>query len=262
MKGVIAAIATPFDASFRPIETLFLDHAWQLLEEGCDALNVLGTTGEATSLSVETRRHLMQVASSNLPTEKLMVGTGVASIDDCLSLTRSAASLGFGSALVLPPFYYKDVSDDGLFDFVSHILDQTQSDPIPLYLYNFPHMTGITWRKSVIARLLDYHGNRIAGLKDSSGDMAYAADLTGAWPDFEVFPSNESCLIDAAAGRFAGCISATANIGARLCGKAFRNQDSTALKRAVEIRSPVFRETARCRCQIGASDDSRRQRVA
>lgn len=237
MKGVIAAIATPFDENFEPIKSLFLDHARLLLEEGCDGLNVLGTTGEATSLSLDIRRQLMKIAAANLPAERMLVGTGAAALEDCLALTLTAAELGFGGALVLPPFYYKDVSDDGLFAFVSAILNGTAREPIPLYLYNFPQMTGITWTKPLIARLLDRHGGRIAGLKDSSGDVNYASDLANAWPNFSVFPSNEACLIDAANGHFSGCISATANLNARLCGEAFRNKERTALDAAVQIRS-------------------------
>jgi len=153
-----------------------------------------------------------------------------------VALTRHAAELGFAGALVLPPFYYKDVSDDGLVAYIDTLVKATSTRPIPIYLYHFPAMSGVPWHVALIRRLLDSYAFRMAGLKDSSGDMAYARSAAAISKDFAVFPSNEATLLEARGGAFAGCISATANCNADLCARAWHNGDETALKAAVAIR--------------------------
>ena len=111
---------------------------------------------------------------------------------------------------VLPPFYYKGVPDDGLVAYVDTIMQATAQKPIPIYLYHFPAQSGLHWTVPLIKRLLGRFGERIVGLKDSSGDMAYARAAAAVAAGFKVFPSNEAALIEARNGAFAGCISATA----------------------------------------------------
>jgi 4-hydroxy-tetrahydrodipicolinate synthase len=171
-----------------------------------------------------------------LPLDRLMVGTGAAAVADAVTLTRHAAEVGFGAALVLPPFYYKGVPDDGLVAYVETIVAATAARPIPIYLYHFPAQSGLAWHIKLIQRLLDLFGTRIAGLKDSSGDMAYAREAATLAPGFQVFPSTEAVLTEARGGVFAGCISATANLNADLCGRAWRSGDAAALATAVAIR--------------------------
>jgi 4-hydroxy-tetrahydrodipicolinate synthase len=165
-----------------------------------------------------------------------MVGTGAAALADAIALTRHAAELGFAGALVLPPFYYKGVPDDGLVAAIEAILSATSARPIPLYLYHFPAQSGLPWHVALVRRLLQNFGNRIVGLKDSSGDMAYAREAAAIAPSFKVFPSTEAALPDARSGPFAGCISATANLNADLCARAYRSGDAGALAEAVAIR--------------------------
>jgi 4-hydroxy-tetrahydrodipicolinate synthase len=137
---------------------------------------------------------------------------------------------------VLPPFYYKGVSDDGLFAAIEAIVSATAARPIPIYLYHFPAQSGLSWRVALIRRLLDSFGERVAGLKDSSGDMDFAAQAASLSPRFQVFPSTEAALPQARAGGFAGCISATANLNADLCARFYRRGDAAALAQAVAIR--------------------------
>lgn len=237
LSGVIAAIATPIDENGAPDLKRAVSLARYLLDNGCDGLNVLGTTGEATSFSVDERKGVMSAYKPNgLPMHRLMVGTGAASVTDAVSLTRHAADLGFGGALVLPPFYYKGVPDDGLVAYVETLVKATEQKPIPIYLYHFPAMSGLPWHVALIRRLLDSYSSRIVGLKDSSGDMAYARSAAAILKDFAVFPSTEACLLDARRGDFAGCISATANLNADLCARAWSEGDTAALEAAVTIR--------------------------
>lgn len=237
MTGVIAAIATPIEESGAPDLGRAMKLARFLLDNGCDGLNVLGTTGEATSFSLAERKAVMDAYKSNgLPLNRLMVGTGAAAVGDAVALTRHAAELGFAGALVLPPFYYKGVPDDGLAAYIDIIVQATAAKPIPIYLYHYPAMSGLPWHVALIDRLLKSHPARIVGLKDSSGDMAYARSAAAVKPGFAVFPSTEAALLEARRGDFAGCISATANLNADLCQRAWASGDTAALEAAVTIR--------------------------
>ena len=237
LSGVIAAIATPIDENGAPDLPRAMKLARFLLDNGCDGLNVLGTTGEATSFSLAERKSVMDAYKANgLPLQRLMVGTGAAAVSDAVALTRHAAELGFGGALVLPPFYYKGVPDDGLVAYIDTLVKSTAATPIPLYLYHYPAMSGLPWHIPLIKRLLEAYSSRIVGLKDSSGDMDYARAAAALSQDFAVFPSTEACLLEARNGAFAGCVSATANLNPDLCGRAWASGDAAALEAAVAIR--------------------------
>lgn len=237
LSGVIAAIATPMDASGAPDLKRATDLAQHLLSNGCDGLNVLGSTGEATSFSVDERKSVMDAYKKNgVDMSRLMVGTGAASVADAIVLTKHAAELGFAGALVLPPFYYKGVTDDGLVNYIGALVTATEDSKLPIYLYHYPQLTGILWNVPLIERLRKAHPGRIVGLKDSSGDMAYARSAAAVAKDFAVFPSTEACLLDARKGDFAGCISATANLNADLCQRAWSAGDAVAAEAAVAIR--------------------------
>ena len=237
LRGVIAAIATPITESGSPDTARATKLARHLLDHGCDGLNVLGTTGEATSFSLDERKGVMNAyAQAGLPLDRMMVGTGAAAIADAVALTQHAAGLGFAGALVLPPFYYKGVPDDGLVAYVDTIVQATAAKPVPLYLYHYPAQSGLPWHVALVKRLLDAYGSRIAGLKDSSGDMNYAREAAAISKSFDVFPSTEAVLLDAKAGAFAGCISATANLNSDHCALAWNKGDQAALDAAVTIR--------------------------
>jgi 4-hydroxy-tetrahydrodipicolinate synthase len=237
LRGVIAAIATPIDEVGSPDFARATKLARYLLDNGCDGLNVLGTTGEATSFSLDERKRVMTAyRDAGLPLDRMMVGTGAAAVSDAVALTRHAAELGFAGALVLPPFYYKAVPDDGLFAYMETIINATAAKPIAIYLYHFPQQSGLHWHVKLVRRLLDRFAGRIVGLKDSSGDMAYAREAAAIARSFAVFPSTEAVLLEARDGAFAGCISATANLNADLCARAYAAGDRAALDAAVAIR--------------------------
>jgi 4-hydroxy-tetrahydrodipicolinate synthase len=243
LKGVIAAAATPIRADLEPDLDRFVALCRWLLDEGCDGLNICGTTGEATSFSAAQRMAIMSAAAERgVPLDRLMVGTGAAAVADAVALTRHAASLGFAGALLLPPFYYKGVSDDGIVAYFERIVAATRDKPVPLYLYNFPALSGVEYTPSLVRRLRETFGDRLRGLKDSSGNMDYARAVAAISPELDVFPSTEAVLLEARAGAFAGCISASANVNSALCGRAFRDGDKAALDTAVKIRGLVSRQ--------------------
>ena len=244
LRGVIAATATPIDADFRPDLGRLVRHCRALLDGGCDAINLLGTTGEATAFGVEQRIAVMRaIAESGLPLDRFMVGTGIPALDETVRLTRVACDLGFAGALVLPPFYYPDVRDDGLVAYIDALVARVGHPRLAVYLYHIPQNTKVPWPLEVVARLRERHGATLAGLKDSAGDLAYSRSIVAALPGFDVFPSSEATLGNATADGFAGCISATVNVTAGESQAAWSGQGSAsgvaAAKKAAELRAIV-----------------------
>ena len=144
LRGVIAAVATPINEDGSPDTARATKLARFLIDNGCDGLNVLGTTGEATSFSLEERKKVMDAyKSAGLPLDRMMVGTGAAATADAIALTKYASDLGFAGALVLPPFYYKGVPDDGLVAYIGEIVKATAAKPLPIYLYHYPQQSEI-----------------------------------------------------------------------------------------------------------------------
>jgi 4-hydroxy-tetrahydrodipicolinate synthase len=239
LHGVIAAVPTPATASGEPDTARFLQHARWALENGCDGLNVLGTTGEANSFSAGQRSAVMTAAASGIDARRLMVGTGTPDLATTISLTRLAYELGFAGALVLPPYYYKGVSDDGLLAWFERLIEATAEAPVPIYLYNFPQMTGIRFSPELARRLKAAFRERIAGAKDSSGDLAYAAELAKT-ENFDVFPSSETAIGRAGADGYAGCISATVSVTAPLVARYWAAPGNAALAAKVaEARATI-----------------------
>lgn len=227
MKGVIAAIPTPVNGAGNFDSVMFLEHANWALEHGCDGLNVLGSTGEASTLSVSQRKSVMDFASANLPLDRLMVGTGTPALDETIELTMLAAKLGFPVALVLPPYYYKPVSNEGLRDWYLAVHDALGDRSLELFFYNYPQMTGINLSVDLIADLNRRAPQRFTGIKDSSGNLDYCASLVAAASKLRVFPSSETTLAGAHKTGFSGCISATANITAPICARVWSTTDAT-----------------------------------
>lgn len=238
-SGVIAAAPTPVTGELEPDLDAFVHVCRWLLDNGCDALNVCGTTGEATSFTLQQRMAIMSAAANSLPLDRLMTGTGAAAVGDAVALTRHAADLGYAGALLLPPFYYKGVSDEGILGYFERIVEATAYTPIDLFLYNFPLLSGVEYTPRLVERLCAAFGSRIVGLKDSSGNLDYAAEIAALPGGLAVFPSTETVLLRARAGDFAGCISGSANVTSAFCARAFCKGDEAALKTATDIRAAL-----------------------
>lgn len=242
MEGVIAAVPTPVDGAGRPQRAPFLEHCRWALSNGCHGLNILGSTGEASSFDTAARKDIMTWAAEGLDSRRLMVGTGTPSLSQTIALTTHADDLGYPVALVLPPYYYTPPSPEGLIAWYQALHDALGARRIKVYFYNYPQMTGFALPAQVIETLHCAHPERFCGIKDSSGDLGYCRALSATMPDLRVFPSNETALGEAAASGFAGCISATANISAPLCGQLWdsRRTPEPALAEAIgAIRQAV-----------------------
>jgi len=237
LEGIVPAVCTPFDANGEPLLDTLIAHCASLLAQGCGGINLLGTSGEASSLSVAQRVRVMQaVAASDVPQGKMTVGTGAAAMADAIALTREAAALGFGGALLLPPFYFKNVSQDGVIAYVDRIAEETTDSPVPLYLYHFPAMSAVPFEVDSVATLAGRLGRRLAGVKDSSNDLAYEQALAAAVPHLDIFPSDEQRLMAAKAEGFAGIISGSANVTAAFCAAAWTRDDVAAAATSATLR--------------------------
>lgn len=238
ISGVVAAVPTPFGDDDEPDIDLFLEHCEWVIDRGCDGLNVLGSTGEANSQTAKARIHIMRsVAQSTLNRNALMVGTGTPALGDTIELTMLAASLGFDAALVLPPYYYAPVSDDGLFDYFSRVIESVKKTEIGIYLYNFPQLTGLSFSPELIERLLESYPQQLCGMKDSSGDLSYTNRMAATFGEaFDIFPGSEAPLPDAREFGYAGCISASVNATVEYAAKIWREQDAVTRQEIDKMR--------------------------
>lgn len=222
-RGVYAAVLTPFGDDLAPNTKAFLAHCRWLLANGCDGLAPLGTTGEANSLSLAQRLALVEAsAAAGLPMERCIIGTGSCALADAVTLTKAVLAAGASGALLLPPFYYKNPSEDGLFAFFAEVIERVGDARLKLYLYHFPQMSAVPVTPSLILRLKSAYGDTIAGVKDSSGDWSYTANLLKEIPGFGVYSGSEQFLLANLRAGGAGCISASTNVTAALAQAVFR----------------------------------------
>jgi 4-hydroxy-tetrahydrodipicolinate synthase len=228
LRGIWAAVLTPVAADLQPDADRAIPYYRDLLQNGCDGINVMGTTGEAMSFGAGERiRYLERLASSGLPAGRIMAGTGAAGLDDAVRLTRSALDIGFAAALVMPPFFFREASDDGIVAFFEALIARANPPARSLLLYNFPRMSGITFHTALVDRLLAASGDRIAGMKDSSNDARLQADLAARHPSFAVFPGSEKDLLQARTCGAAGCISGSVALWPHLAKRVFTGGDET-----------------------------------
>jgi 4-hydroxy-tetrahydrodipicolinate synthase len=214
VRGVLSPVVTPFDAALRPDAPRFVRHCRWLLDQGV-GLAVFGTNSEANSLSVAEKIALLQsLVDAGLPPERMMPGTGCCAFPDSVELTRAAVRLGCAGVLMLPPFYYKSVPDEGLYRSYAKIIEGVGDSRLRIYLYHIPPVSQVPISLTLIERLLRDYPGTIAGIKDSSGDWNNTrAMLERFQPQgFDVFAGSETFLLATLRGGGAGCITATGNV--------------------------------------------------
>ncbi len=272
-KGVFAAALTPMDGDLNPDHSAFAAHCRRLLAAGCHGLAVFGTTGEANSLSVDERLAALEaLVEEGVPVEALLPGTGSCALTDTVRLSRAALEADAAGVLMLPPFYYKGVDDDGLFRFFAEVVERVDDDRLRLYLYHIPHLTGVGFGFAVISRLLDAYPGVVVGTKDSSGDAERIATLCREFPGFSVLAGTETLLLDTLRGGGAGCISATVNVTSRLARRvhdaheAGESDEAEALQRRLtELRAlieayPMIPALKRLTAELTGDEDWRNLR--
>lgn len=237
--GVNAALITAVGADLAPDHVRTAAHAKWLLANGCDGLGVLGTTGEAASFGLRERREILEsLVQNDLPVTRLMPGTGVPNITDTVELSRHARDLGCPGVLVLPPFYYKNPSEEGLYAYFSEVIERTGSG-LAFYLYHFPAQSAVPLTVELIGRLIEAFPGVVRGVKDSTGDPAQAEGFIKAFASrgFEVYPGADNLLQRMLAIGAAGCITAASNICARFSQVVFTQRsgpEADAAQRVVD----------------------------
>ncbi len=242
-RGIVVPALTPFGADLAPDAERFIAFCRNLLAEGADGLAVFGTTSEANSMSAEERMELLdRLIGAGIPADKLMPGTGACSITEAARLSAHAVSRGCGGVLLLPPFYYKEPSEDGLYAFVAAVIEAVGSADLSVYLYHIPPVARVGYPVGVVERLLRDFPETIRGLKDSSGDWASISGWIKHFPDLAVFPGSEIYLLDALRLGAAGCISATGNIDAAGMKRVWAARDDAPLAEALQARTTALRK--------------------
>ncbi len=193
-------------------------HIKWLLNKGSDGVCLLGTTGEANSFSLEERIEVIyKVIEGGIDPSKLLVGTGSCAYTDTVTLTHHAVNMEVGGILMLPPFYYKNLSDKAVLDYFDLVIRKVNDPNLKIYLYHFPKMTGVPFTLSLTKKLADSHPEHIVGMKDSGGEWNHMKEIMGHLPGFRLFAGTERYLLENLRNGGAGTISASANATSSLC---------------------------------------------
>jgi 4-hydroxy-tetrahydrodipicolinate synthase len=214
IKGVLSPVVTPFKRDLSPDTARFIAHCKWLLSQDC-GLAVFGTNSEANSMSADERMALLDTAiAGGVPTARMMPGTGACSINEAAKVSAHATKHGVAGVLMLPPFYYKGVPEEGLFRFFSEVVQRVGDDNLRVYLYHIPPVSAVPITHKLVERLMKAYPRQIAGMKDSADDWAHTKSMIDAFAKdgFDVFSGNEKPLIENVKAGGAGVISATANI--------------------------------------------------
>ncbi len=226
IEGVLAPVITPFRRDLSPDVERFVRHCRWLMKSGCAGLAVFGTNSEANSMSVEEKLELLEaLVKGGVPASALMPGTGHCALSDSVKMTREAVRLGCSGMLMLPPFYYKGVSDEGLFRNFSEVIERVGDERLRLYLYHIPPVANVAITLTLIERLLARYPGIVAGAKDSSGDWNNTKAMLERFQDqgFDVFPGSEVFLLDGLRAGGKGCITATGNVNPGAISQVFKN---------------------------------------
>jgi 4-hydroxy-tetrahydrodipicolinate synthase len=234
LAGVVTPVVTPFKSDLAPDPQRYLRHCKWLLAHGCAGLAVFGTNSEANSMSADERMVLLeQIVQGGVPADRLMPGTGTCALTDTVRLTRHALALGCSGVLMLPPFYYKGVSDEGLYRSFAEVIERVGDKRLRVYLYHIPPVSQVGISLALIERLLARYPGVVAGIKDSSGDWNNTQGLLDAFAKsgFDVFAGSEVFLLQTLRAGGVGCITATANVNPEAIDRAYRGWRSADAER-------------------------------
>lgn len=222
--GVMAAVLTPLNDDLSPNHPAWLAHCRDLLAQGCSGLAVLGTTSEANSFTLSERLAMLDALSESDVDAGLSVpGVGCCALPDTVELCRKAVEIGSAGVLMLPPFYYKPVTDEGLFAAYSEIIQRVGDSKLKILLYHIPQNTGVPITLSLIEKLVAAYPDTVVGIKDSAGDFANMQAMVEGFPGFRVFSGSDAYLLDILRIGGAGSITACNNISARQSVDVFAN---------------------------------------
>ena len=211
IKGLISPILSPFDDNLNFNQEMYNELAKDLLSTGCSGLAPFGTTGEALSVSNDERMQALEnLIKSGISPNKLIPGTGLCNFPDTVKISRHAIELGCKGVMTLPAFYFKDITDEGLFQYYERLIDEINHPNLKIYLYHIPQVSGVGLSIPLVKKLRSTYPDVIVGIKDSSGVWENTEQLLSI-DGLIVYPGAELPVIDAIKLGGPGCISATAN---------------------------------------------------
>ena len=223
-RGLFTASLTPMNDDLTVNYVALVAHINWLLDNGSNGICLLGTTGEANSFTIDERMDVLdEVLDAGIEPHKLLVGTGTCVITDTIILTQHAVAKGVGGVLMLPPYYYKDLSDQGVLDYFRLVIEGVDDEKLKIYLYNFPKMTGLSFTLDLVEQLVAAFPSVIVGMKDSSGDWQGMLAVCETIPGFQLFTGTEKYLLETLRAGGAGCISATFNASIKYGAKVYRH---------------------------------------
>jgi len=217
ISGTYCASLTPVNEDCSINKKLYLSHCQNLLNQKLDGLAVFGTTGEANSFNVDEKIEALQfLIENNIDAKNLLPGTGQCSIKDTVRLTKICSSLNVKAVLVLPPFYYKNVTDEGVINYFRRVVEEVNDNNLKYILYNIPKVSGVSISFDMIEKLIKLFPNNIVGMKDSSGDLDNMLKIIKYFNNFSLFSGSDSLALRVCKHGGAGAITATANISGKL----------------------------------------------
>jgi len=217
ISGVYCAVITPLKNNLSINPDLHLRHCQSLMQKGLDGLVIFGTNGEASSFSVTQKIKSIEFLLENrIDANNLLIGTGSASMEDAIELTKFSVKIGAKASLIIPPFYFKNVTDDGVIAYYRNVIEQSGDNNFKFLLYNIPQHSGVTINFNIIENLLKLYPNNVVGLKDSTGDMDNMLKTIKYFNDFAVFCGNGALALHTSRRGGAGAITGDANITAKL----------------------------------------------
>jgi 4-hydroxy-tetrahydrodipicolinate synthase len=245
IQGVHCAAATPVNADGVPDLRLFARHCQALLDEGCHGIAMLGTTGEANSFGVSDRKALLDAAiSGGIDAGCLLPGTSTPAVADTIDLTRHAVEAGAKGVVLLPPFYYKEPSDEGLFRFYARVIEGVGNDRLRVVLYHIPKVSQVPITHPLIDRLMTEFSGIVCGLKDSHGDLEQMRATVERFPELSVLAGADPLMLPLLRAGGAGCITATSNLRAdalRVVWDCWNDPDRAAEVEAAQARIDAWR---------------------
>jgi 4-hydroxy-tetrahydrodipicolinate synthase len=242
LRGIIAASLTPVTADGRTDLPRLLAHLRWLLQQGVHGLSLFGTTGEGNSLPVAERCAVLSaVVAAGIPASALMPAVGCCATADTVALLSHAVALGCRGILMMPPYYYRQVTAAGLVRAYAEAIERQDGGGLQLYLYNIPQLTGVVITESVVAALLRRYPQVIRGLKDSSGDWTYARAMLEAFPDMAVFTGVDGHLVPLLQAGGAGSISGVTNINPAGARRLFDHRGKEDVGNAARIAETIER---------------------
>src|SRR5256712_4999910 len=245
IRGVLAPVVTPFKADLSPDRQRFIRHCQWLLSQNC-GLAVFGTTSEANSMAAEERSTLLDsLFAAGINPSRIMPGTGCCSITETVELTAHAVKHGCAGVLMLPPFYYKSVSEEGLYRYFSEVVQRVGDARLKIYLYHIPPVAVVGITTGLVERLLKAYPNTIAGMKDSSDDWNNTKTFLDAFNGFDVFVGSESFLLVNMRNGGVGTISATANVNPGAIHKLYTDYIRTQTSDVRDQTSDIEHQTSK-----------------